>query len=226
MGNDLMEPPLAAPIVRKGRRPLSSATLEDILSAARMEFAERGFDGAKVETIAVRAGISKQLIYYYFEDKSELYGIVLEEATRNAVKLAQIDDYDLLTAEPALVLFVKRMVDEYISRPAISRMIMDEALHNCDHVLSSSELGTVMRRIIDETLAPILRRGACEGVFRQDTDPHAFFWAIFSMVTVWSGHSALISRVSGERFQGDEGGRYWRSTNLKYILDIVRYPQN
>jgi len=49
-----------------------------ILKAAVTEFANRGFSGARVDDIAQRAGINKQLIYYYYENKEKLYAEVLE----------------------------------------------------------------------------------------------------------------------------------------------------
>lgn len=45
---------------------------ERILAAARAEFAEKGFDGARVDEIARRADVNKALIYYYFKSKDEL----------------------------------------------------------------------------------------------------------------------------------------------------------
>ncbi|MBK8800914.1 MAG: DUF2087 domain-containing protein [Fibrobacteres bacterium] len=58
-----------------------------ILEAARAEFSERGFDGARVDTIAKRAEVNKALIYYYFKSKDELLQELLRgylEARREA----------------------------------------------------------------------------------------------------------------------------------------------
>jgi hypothetical protein len=38
---------------------------EIILNAARAEFAEKGFNGARVDSIAARSGLNKQLVYYF-----------------------------------------------------------------------------------------------------------------------------------------------------------------
>lgn len=40
-----------------------------LLNAARKEFADKGLNGARVDGIASRAGVNKQLLYYYFGDK-------------------------------------------------------------------------------------------------------------------------------------------------------------
>jgi TetR/AcrR family transcriptional regulator len=49
-----------------------------LLDAAEAEFAERGFAGARVESIAARAGLNKQLISYYFGGKQALYDAIVE----------------------------------------------------------------------------------------------------------------------------------------------------
>jgi TetR/AcrR family transcriptional regulator len=49
-----------------------------ILDCAAEEFAEYGFAGARVERIMRCAGANKQLLYYYFGSKSELYEAVLD----------------------------------------------------------------------------------------------------------------------------------------------------
>lgn len=44
----------------------------DILKAARLEFCEKGLEGASVSEIAKRAGIGKSTVYEYFLSKDEL----------------------------------------------------------------------------------------------------------------------------------------------------------
>ena len=56
-----------------------------ILKAAEELFAEKGFDGARVDDIAAKAGINKSLIYYYFKSKhsilDELFESFIQELT-------------------------------------------------------------------------------------------------------------------------------------------------
>ena len=49
-----------------------------LLRAARDEFARHGLAGARVDRIALRAGLNKRLIYYYFASKDDLFLAVLE----------------------------------------------------------------------------------------------------------------------------------------------------
>ena len=53
---------------------------EAVLRAAAEEFAERGYEGASVSRIAERASMSKGSVYYYFDDKADLFATVVEAA--------------------------------------------------------------------------------------------------------------------------------------------------
>ena len=55
-----------------------------ILEAAAQVFAESGYDGARVDEIAKRAGVNKALIYYYYDNKESLLSLLFQE-TRDAV---------------------------------------------------------------------------------------------------------------------------------------------
>jgi len=52
---------------------------EHILSAAQEEFLRNGYEGASLNTIISEAGISKGSLYYYFEDKTDLYLTILSQ---------------------------------------------------------------------------------------------------------------------------------------------------
>ncbi len=58
---------------RKETRPA------DIAAAALAVFAEKGFAGARIEEIAVRAGVSKGTLYLYYHGKAELFRAVVRE---------------------------------------------------------------------------------------------------------------------------------------------------
>ncbi len=60
----------------------SDKTTEDkILNAAIDEFAELGYAGARVDSIAERGKINKAMIYYYFKSKEKLYERVVTDIT-------------------------------------------------------------------------------------------------------------------------------------------------
>ncbi|MGH7569100.1 MAG: TetR/AcrR family transcriptional regulator [Gemmatimonadales bacterium] len=61
-------------------RKLSNNRALRIIAAAREEFARRGFEGARIERVAQRAGVNKQLLFYYFHSKRGLFQAVLAQA--------------------------------------------------------------------------------------------------------------------------------------------------
>jgi AcrR family transcriptional regulator len=52
-------------------------TREAILSAARLELAQRGYDGATIRGVARRAGVDPRLVRHYFHDKASLVDAAL-----------------------------------------------------------------------------------------------------------------------------------------------------
>ncbi len=61
---------------------------EHLIRVAAEEFAGHGYEGASVNRIAEEAGMSKGSLYYYFEDKADLYATVVERATARMIELA------------------------------------------------------------------------------------------------------------------------------------------
>lgn len=63
---------------RTGRRPGTSSTREAILRAARRQFAERGYAGATMRSIAAEAGVDASLVVHFFGTKASLLGEAIE----------------------------------------------------------------------------------------------------------------------------------------------------
>jgi AcrR family transcriptional regulator len=63
---------------RPGRRPGDSGTRDDILAAARDEFARLGFDRATIRGIAAAAGVDPALVLHYFGSKGQLFSAALQ----------------------------------------------------------------------------------------------------------------------------------------------------
>ena len=61
------------------REEKNQQTRRRILDSALAEFAEHGYGGSSVNTICAAQGISKGIIYHYFETKDQLYLSCVEE---------------------------------------------------------------------------------------------------------------------------------------------------
>jgi AcrR family transcriptional regulator len=71
-GLDAPVPPGPAPRRQKKERN-ATETKRRILEAAAAEFAAKGFDGARLGSIARSAAVQQALIHHYFVDKSGLH---------------------------------------------------------------------------------------------------------------------------------------------------------
>src|SRR5438445_3590143 len=61
----------------------------DVLDAALIEFAERGYEGASTEDIARRAGISQPYLFRLFGTKKELFKASVARCFRETLELFQ-----------------------------------------------------------------------------------------------------------------------------------------
>src|ERR1700722_8110791 len=70
-------------------RKTKDARREEILDAAMLEFAERGFHGASTEDIARGAGISQPYVFRLFGTKKELFRAVVSRCFRETLEMFQ-----------------------------------------------------------------------------------------------------------------------------------------
>ena len=61
------------------REEKNQQTRRRIMDSALAEFAANGYGGSSVNTICAAQGISKGIVYHYFESKDELYLACVEE---------------------------------------------------------------------------------------------------------------------------------------------------
>src|SRR5882757_4638905 len=62
---------------------------DDLLDAALIEFADRGYEGTSTEDIARRAGISQPYLFRLFGTKKELYIASVSRCFRETLELFQ-----------------------------------------------------------------------------------------------------------------------------------------
>ena len=62
---------------------------EQLIEIGRGLFAERGFDGASIEEVASRAGVSKPVVYEHFGGKEGLYAVVVDREVRRLLGMMQ-----------------------------------------------------------------------------------------------------------------------------------------
>ena len=65
------------------------ATREQVLQAALKKFAQSGYAGTSVQDIVDAAAVTKPTLYYYFENKAELYQALVDSAHDERRRLMQ-----------------------------------------------------------------------------------------------------------------------------------------
>ncbi len=124
-------------------RKLSNNRAVRIIAVAREEFAQRGFDGARVDHIARVAAVNKQLLFYYYRSKRGLFQAVLGQAAaeletalaalpaasgRPLERLRRVlqAQFDFLTRRPDLVAILAQgnRTDLAPFAPAIKRLVV------------------------------------------------------------------------------------------------------
>lgn len=115
---------------RPKRQPGQVETRDRILKEAELAFAERGFDGTPLETIAQRAGIRRPSLLYHFATKQALYSAVIEVMFQDlrialAEAMATEGHFEYrLTA-------VTTRFDQYVTdRPQAAQLLLREILDN------------------------------------------------------------------------------------------------
>jgi AcrR family transcriptional regulator len=70
-----------------------------ILSTAAFEFAAHGFEAASLNRIIEKCGMSKSSFYYYFDDKAELFSVLVDRASMRMVDAVAVPSHDRLSRD-------------------------------------------------------------------------------------------------------------------------------
>ena len=168
-----------------------------ILKAARDEFCEEGFNGARVDSIAARAKANKRLLYHYFGNKEALYEAVLLDAyqeIRRGERELRIGQYDPVEAIDRVIRFTFR---HFLANPWFPRLLSVENLQNARFVKKIKNLDEIRSPIVGE-LHDIVKRGHELGIFRTDVDPMQLYISIISLCYFYVSNMQTLSVVFGK----------------------------
>src|SRR5664279_1027979 len=92
------------------RKERSAARREAILAAALDEFSSRGFEAARLDDVAKRAGVAKGTIYLYFRDKESLFQELIRAMLTPLVGTIEA----LGAADVPINVLAERLVDVFV----------------------------------------------------------------------------------------------------------------
>jgi len=194
------------------QRKLSNRRALRIIAAAREEFARRGLDGARVDRIVVRAGVNKQLLFYYFHSKRGLYQAVL------SLGAAELETaLERLTIPPGRPLERIRealgaQYDYLAGNPDLVNLITQAS------AAEARPLAPAIKRLV-----VLLAEGQGLGAVRDDVDPHVTAAQSLILMLGYLQLESLIA-ASAAPLGADEPalrGR-WRDAAVELVVNGVR----
>ncbi|HEY3223783.1 MAG TPA: helix-turn-helix domain-containing protein [Pseudolabrys sp.] len=175
---------LPASAARKAR---SGERRDAILSAALDEFSTRGFEAARLDDVAKRAGVAKGTIYLYFRDKETLFQELIRAMLTPLVGTIEA----LGQAELPLAVLADRLADLFVRevyetrRKDVIRLMITEGRRFPK--LAEFYYREVLSRIIAAVRA-LLRRAAARGEVPEGLAEFPQIIAAPGLVAIiWSG---------------------------------------
>jgi AcrR family transcriptional regulator len=183
------------------RRPVSSADRrQDILGAALDVFASEGFSAARLDDVAVKAGIAKGTIYLHFRDKQDLFEqLVMGVAEPLLARMREIAAHGELPMDRLLATLFDMFQREILAtrRKEVLRLVIAEGPR------FPAIAAFYHREVLSKALAivrAIAERAAARGEIASATFaryPQLIF-APLLMAVVWDGLFAAIDPLDVE----------------------------
>lgn len=191
-------------------------TQEKILAAAQTEFARRGYDGARIDAIIARAGISKNLLYHYFRGKEDLYIRILErayETLRRRQGDVSVNDLDPLKA---MILLCENTFRVFVEEPDVIVMLNTENLHRARHIGKSTIIRTMYDKL-SENLRLVLNQGKEQGLFRKSIDPVELYISISALGYFYLSNQYTLSMLFNRKLNSPE----WLAHRQAHLVDMI-----
>ena len=170
-----------------------------ILEQARKEFVSCGLSGARVDRIAKRAGVNKNLIYHYFGSKEALYLDVLERIYIDLRASQQDERLRDLPPVDGMRKLITGTFDHFVATPDLIRLMSVENIHYGQYLRSSSRVKPLYRDLLD-TLRTLLRKGQREGVFRPNVDAVNLYLSISGLAYFFLSNQHTLSWLLDREF--------------------------
>lgn len=225
---------MAEPGSRRGRVHDAEGAREAILNAAEEVFAENGFDGARVDTIAEVAGYNKSLIFQYYKDKLGLYTEVLKRADRGTTELQwrvlgpKLENEDVLSDSHKFKAFLKLAIitvfDYLFEHRNFTRIFlweMAEGWHTYKQIAAEFDVNDT------EPIMVIMRNAYEKGLLRSQYIPLVQLTLMIQIGISFQGFLPLFSLVlPDEDFSSLAGIQRGKEFIVEFIASgLVRDPE-
>jgi TetR/AcrR family transcriptional regulator len=204
-------------MIAPGRQRNPERSRERILAAALEEFSERGFAGARVDAIARRAGLNKQLISHHFGGKQALYDAAM--SARRARAGGELTDQPGSLPASLGALFERGRSD-----PTWLRVLLWEALDEADDIPGSDEIGQRRRRYADRTAWVVGEQAA--GRLPADLEPELLLMSLLGAAMYPLLLPQVCKLITGEAPDSDQFADRYRThlERLAAALAVTSEP--
>ncbi|MBS0427723.1 MAG: TetR family transcriptional regulator [Proteobacteria bacterium] len=201
--------------------PEQGAARAAILEAARAEFAAKGLAGARVNEIAARAGVNKQLIYYYYGSKEDLYRTALE-VVYSEIRTLERDLHlgDMAPAE-AMAALIGFSFDYLARHPDFIGLLNHENAHGAVHVRDSRAIRETNSPLI-ELIARTLKRGIAAKLFRKGIDPVELYVSVAGMSYFFFSNRLTLSSIFGRDLTEGRAVESYRRHVVEFAMAGLR----
>ncbi|MEA2297914.1 MAG: TetR/AcrR family transcriptional regulator [Solirubrobacteraceae bacterium] len=165
-----------------------------ILAGARREFADRGFEGARLSDIAGQAGLSHPTLLYHFTSKAELYGAVIASAVVDWTRETEAAVSGALHGFDQVASIIDAGFAFFASHPDFARILRREALDG-GHRLDDAIAGA-LRPFLERAVA-FLEREMEAGRLRRH-DPLELMAICYGAVFTYFSDAGFRARLLGE----------------------------
>jgi len=193
-----------------------AATRKKLLAAARREFADSGLAGARVDEIAARAGVNKQLVYHYFGDKDALYLAVLEWVYEEIRAQERKLNLEGLPPQQAIQRLIEASFDHLAAHPDFIVLLNDENRGGARHVRGSRKLEAMHSPLVS-LVSSILGEGVRAGVFRKGINPVHLYISIAGLSYFYFSNTPTLSAIFSKDFSSTTA----RKARRKHVVDLV-----
>lgn len=200
----------------KPQRRNPAATRQKLLTAARREFAKSGLAGARVDEIAARAGVNKQLVYHYFGDKDALYLAVLEWVYEEIRAQERKLNLEGLPPGQAIRELIESSFDHLALHPDFIVLLNDENRNGARHVRTSLRIEDMHSPLVS-MVSKILKQGVREGIFRRGVDPVHLYISIAGLSYFFFSNTPTLSAIFGKDLSSPTA----RRSRRKHVVDLV-----
>lgn len=195
--------------------------LERIIEASRLEFIATGPAAAKIETIAARASLTRQSVYYYYKNKREIfYDIVIREAR---MIFKQFDHLDFESAAPDVTIreLLLGLLDNANQVPILSVFVVDQICLPASDNRAEAIFTKMMQKLV-KRVQVLLDRGAEQGTLRPGVDAARFF-AAACMITSGAKHNRhALKMMCGVDVNEEEGVNSWQLFAVDLLMRSIR----